>query len=335
LVATLLAPRILAENRIPVIMKPLSAIQSATRALLWLGSHSHLGFRGLPVDKEKNKTVQCELLPPLAGKKEFSTNGQDSLIYDTIGKTQSNVTAVCSILDSENVVALYNQKTEVVFGVDPEELVIELQGGVHAPGLTVFGSLLGLVEIHLEPLTAGMLAYCGGVTRAITPPTGSGFLYGLLMVFDLSANHTLAATVPTCMDETGMQSVTKNLVPMIETNMKNKDWTSFSECVFGCTYYESTSELSLDGGLSTAQTLGLAMVNLERGLGVQGNPADFVAYCGVCKDLRPEYQGVGISDDCDDLVVIKVSYGIHHFVHKVISSQQIRALILIQGSEET
>ncbi|TFK72449.1 hypothetical protein BDN72DRAFT_836217 [Pluteus cervinus] len=427
-------------------------------------------------DKEKNETVRWEGLPPLAGKKGFSVNGQDGHVYDAVSETQnvrfSNVTAVYSISDSGNVVALYEQATEVgvtspvlpgvdvvindgdivcigyggspcpkVFGVNSEELVIDLQGGVLAPGLTTFGSPLGLVEIHLEPSTAdgnvrdpltqeipsilgtdenasvvraldglqfqgrnSLLAYRGGVTKAITPPTGDGFLYGLSTAFDLGASHALekGAIVqeevalhvrvdlgmdssvstqiallrhllhledrqdPTPSDWTSSSQgawarVREGFIPLVievesadimatlirlknEYEDKNKRlkmtftgaseahiiakqiaWADVSVVITSPRPYPGTWSsqrilagppltqksnvktlldagvnvaigvvdefaarntrfelgwLSLDGGLSTAQTLGLATVNLERALGVQGNPADFVAYRG-------------------------------------------------------
>ncbi|KIK69905.1 hypothetical protein GYMLUDRAFT_187332 [Collybiopsis luxurians FD-317 M1] len=103
--------------------------------------------------------------------------------------------------------------------------VLDLEGGSLSPGLTTFGSPLGLVEIRLEPTTNDgdvqdpfvasipdilgpetiiravdglqfggrntLLAHRGGVTKAITAPTGSGFLRGLSTAFDVGARHSL------------------------------------------------------------------------------------------------------------------------------------------------
>ncbi|THG92619.1 hypothetical protein EW026_g8341, partial [Hermanssonia centrifuga] len=103
---------------------------------------------------------------------------------------------------------------------------IDLAGGWISPGLTTFGSVLGLEEIEgeastsdgyvLDPLLykvpeiaggdnsiirAGdglqyttrnaLLAYRSGVTAAITAPKSAGFLAGLSVVFATSAKHQL------------------------------------------------------------------------------------------------------------------------------------------------
>ncbi|KAL0946374.1 hypothetical protein HGRIS_012604 [Hohenbuehelia grisea] len=107
------------------------------------------------------------------------------------------------------------------------EVVIDLDGGSLSPGITSFGSPLGLVEIRLEPSTNDgqvydplqqqvsgllggadaapvrasdglqlggrntLLAYRGGVTQAITAPMGSGFLLGVSVSFSTGAKHSL------------------------------------------------------------------------------------------------------------------------------------------------
>ncbi|KAG5635819.1 hypothetical protein H0H81_010006 [Sphagnurus paluster] len=104
--------------------------------------------------------------------------------------------------------------------------IIDLKGGSLAPGLTTFGSPIGLVEIKLEPSTTdgpvfdpltgtvpaivggdaaviravdglqfegrnALLAYRSGVTRAITAPVSKGFLSGLSTTIDLGAVNAL------------------------------------------------------------------------------------------------------------------------------------------------
>ncbi|KAG6845273.1 hypothetical protein H0H87_011682 [Tephrocybe sp. NHM501043] len=104
--------------------------------------------------------------------------------------------------------------------------VVDLQGGSLAPGLTTFGSPLGLVEILLEPSTSDgaindpltenvpaiaggddaiiravdglqfegrntLLAYRSGVSRAISAPITNGFLAGLSATFDTGATNAL------------------------------------------------------------------------------------------------------------------------------------------------
>ncbi|KAG1742007.1 hypothetical protein EDB19DRAFT_2038647 [Suillus lakei] len=99
--------------------------------------------------------------------------------------------------------------------------IVDLEGGTITPGLTSFGSPLGLVEIRLEPSTNDgrvhnpldgdlpavlgdtvmraqdglmfggqnlLLAYRGGVTTAITAPSGT-FLQGISTAFSPGAAH--------------------------------------------------------------------------------------------------------------------------------------------------
>ncbi|KAG6872404.1 hypothetical protein C0995_009994 [Termitomyces sp. Mi166 len=114
---------------------------------------------------------------------------------------------------------------------DKVQEVVDLQGGSLAPGLTTFGSRLGMVEILLEASTSDgvardplvgsstgngvpdvvggdeavvravdglqfegrntLLAYRSGVTRAISVPISNGFLAGLSTAFDTGASHAL------------------------------------------------------------------------------------------------------------------------------------------------
>ncbi|KAG6372339.1 carbohydrate esterase family 9 protein [Boletus reticuloceps] len=101
----------------------------------------------------------------------------------------------------------------------------DLQGGSISPGLVSYGSPLGLEEIQgemsthdgvvLDPLTSNipdllvgnevmlavdglqfagrdtLLAYHGGVTSAITPPTSNGLVAGLSTAFSTGAAHAL------------------------------------------------------------------------------------------------------------------------------------------------
>jgi len=112
-------------------------------------------------------------------------------------------------------------------GPDVDE-VVDLKGGSLAPGLTSYGSPLGLVEISLEPSTNDgvvldplddgnlpsilgtdtsiiravdglqfqsrntLLAYRNGVTAAITAPSSTGFLKGLSTAFSAGSPNALA-----------------------------------------------------------------------------------------------------------------------------------------------
>jgi len=111
---------------------------------------------------------------------------------------------------------------------EDDPIFIDLQGGSLAPGLTTFGSPIGLVEIRLEPSTNDgsvidpltdekvpsilggdeavvravdglqfegrntLLAYRGGVTQAITAPSSHGFLSGLSTAFFVGASNALS-----------------------------------------------------------------------------------------------------------------------------------------------
>ncbi|KAJ7448191.1 hypothetical protein FB451DRAFT_1375453 [Mycena latifolia] len=93
--------------------------------------------------------------------------------------------------------------------------IIDLMGGALAPGLTTFGSGLGLNKIKLERSTAGgrvfdaltmarafdglqiagrntLYTYRRGVTTAVVAPTGSGFLQGISTAFSTGAPNALA-----------------------------------------------------------------------------------------------------------------------------------------------
>ncbi|KAJ7028309.1 hypothetical protein C8F04DRAFT_1291263 [Mycena alexandri] len=103
--------------------------------------------------------------------------------------------------------------------------VVDLQRGTIAPGLTTFGSDLGLSEILLEASTRDgpvfdaltmrvpsilghtviravdglqfggrntLLAYRAGVTTAVVAPIGNGFLQGVGTAFDVGSPHALA-----------------------------------------------------------------------------------------------------------------------------------------------
>lgn len=134
-------------------------------------------------EREKNETIKWEGLPPLTGKKMPLTRphaeDMDPLRPDATRVRFVNVTAVYIPQDG-SIEPLF----EVVANVhafpsgvdvfitdgrvscissgalpcpesfeDVEEIVIDLAGGSLGPGLTSFGSLLGLSEIKLEPST--------------------------------------------------------------------------------------------------------------------------------------------------------------------------------------
>ncbi|KAG6895604.1 hypothetical protein C0992_000419, partial [Termitomyces sp. T32_za158] len=134
------------------------------------------------------------------------------------------------VLDGTRVILCTNANFELCSD-DKVQEIVDLQGGSLAPGLTTFGTHLGLVEILLEPSTSDgdvidplvasrtgselglvggdesviravdglqfegrntLLAYRSGVTRAISAPISNGFLAGLSTAFDTGASNGLA-----------------------------------------------------------------------------------------------------------------------------------------------
>ncbi|TFK65677.1 hypothetical protein BDN72DRAFT_900509 [Pluteus cervinus] len=183
-----IAHRILAENGIPVVMRSDNLVLNS-RYLLSKAQLAH--YYGLDPTLTLSFVTTVPAAAAGVGLVAKSKKAMTQMLsfgirtrclweHQSNGTQNSNVTAVYSISDSGNVVALYEQATEVgvtssalpgvdvvindkvivcighggspcpkVFGVDSD-----LQGGVLAPGLMMFGSPLGLVEIRLEPSTA-------------------------------------------------------------------------------------------------------------------------------------------------------------------------------------
>ncbi|KAF5347941.1 hypothetical protein D9756_010123 [Leucocoprinus leucothites] len=162
-------------------------------------------------DKEARETIEYDGLPPLrphahrryvdgeivkvvnvstirTGEEEEVEDAGSKDVYIHNGKifcttdTGSPCLSGSSILDVQDI-----------------KEVLDLRGGALLPGLTSFGSPLGLEEIAQEPSTNdGSVpdaltghAYRGGVTRAITPPSGSGFIQGLSTEIFTRAENSL------------------------------------------------------------------------------------------------------------------------------------------------
>ncbi|KAF5344401.1 hypothetical protein D9756_011347 [Leucocoprinus leucothites] len=189
-------------------------------------------------DKEARETIEYDGLPPLrphahrryvdgeivkvvnvstirTGEEEEVEDAGSKDVYIHNGKifcttdTGSPCLSGSSILDVQDI-----------------KEVLDLRGGALLPGLTSFGSPLGLEEIAQEPSTNDgsvpdaltgsvpsiiggtsavvravdgltfngrnlLHAYRGGVTRAITPPSGSGFIQGLSTEIFTGAENSL------------------------------------------------------------------------------------------------------------------------------------------------
>jgi hypothetical protein len=131
-------------------------------------------FQDLPEtpnwDREKNDTVYWDGLPPLTGWKIGGHKGRVRLlnVKNLVGFNElSNYDELETVFDDTEkeqgrvVVIEDGRITCVQRSVDPctsafggdDEVVIDLRGGSIEPGLTTYGSPLGLVEIRLEAST--------------------------------------------------------------------------------------------------------------------------------------------------------------------------------------
>ncbi|KAJ7225059.1 hypothetical protein B0H12DRAFT_1328757 [Mycena haematopus] len=187
-------------------------------------------------EKEVRDTIKYEGLPPLAGRSAKGTvafvnvrgawvrrAGRIRALVEA--ETHSDENANLTVIVHGGRIACAGSSACTEFLTAGTE-VVDLQGGALAPGLTTFGSDLGLSEIMLEPSTTDgpvfdpltmqvpsilghtvvravdglqfggrntLYAYRAGVTTAIVAPMGHGFLQGLGTAFDIGAPHALAA----------------------------------------------------------------------------------------------------------------------------------------------
>jgi hypothetical protein len=131
-------------------------------------------FQDLPEtpnwDREKNDTVHWDGLPPLTGWKfgghrgrvrllnvkhlvgfnELSEQDELETVFDDTGKDQGRAV----VIEDGRITCVQRPVDPCMsaFGSD-DEVVIDLRGGSIGPGLTTYGSPLGLVEIRLEAST--------------------------------------------------------------------------------------------------------------------------------------------------------------------------------------
>ncbi|RDB22990.1 Imidazolonepropionase [Hypsizygus marmoreus] len=224
-------------------------------------------------DREAQQAVEYEGEPPLRGRIVRLPTSTAKKVVKFVG-----VKSVWMRDDNGHVHALFDEDKErtegrtvvildgsVLFCGEGDEHgpcsgelfdeVIDLQGGSLAPGLTTFGSPIGLVEIRLEasttdgvvidPLTEGkvpgivggddtiiravdglqfegrntLLAYRAGVTQAITAPLANGFLAGLSATIDTGASSAVQKGA-VIQDETALHiSISLNLGISVSTQI--------------------------------------------------------------------------------------------------------------------
>ncbi|KIK33891.1 hypothetical protein CY34DRAFT_98856 [Suillus luteus UH-Slu-Lm8-n1] len=173
-------------------------------------------------DSEKVATVVHEGIPPLEPRSVKGALFMNVSGLYMRGEGSSGVIRVSERAGSVGVedgrVVCVGQCSDFAGGVVD---IVDLEGGTIIPGLTSFGAPLGLVEIRLEPSTNDgkvynpldgdlpavlgdtimkaqdglmfggqnlLLAYRGGVTTAITAPSGT-FLQGVSTAFSPGAAH--------------------------------------------------------------------------------------------------------------------------------------------------
>ncbi|TFK32813.1 hypothetical protein BDQ12DRAFT_691931 [Crucibulum laeve] len=191
-------------------------------------------------DREAEDTVKWEGLPPLRGhkrgRKVVFANVKSVWTRDENGEVMSLLESVASATNETGVLSTVVFEDGALICIDlpgtscalnaKDAEVVDLKGGALAPGLSTFGSPLGLVEIRLEPSTNdgavldplldgnlpsilgnetiiravdglafegrnALLAYRAGVTQAISAPTGTGFVQGVSAAFRVGASNAL------------------------------------------------------------------------------------------------------------------------------------------------
>ncbi|KAJ7888524.1 hypothetical protein B0H13DRAFT_2252760 [Mycena leptocephala] len=181
-------------------------------------------------EKEIAQTIEYEGLPPLEGRAEKGT-----VMFANVSRVWSRVHAarlsgegpwrVLVHAGAIQCVALDGQTACMDAAAAGDVKIVDLQGGELAPGLTTFGSNLGLSEIKLEPSTEDgrvfdpltmrvpsilgntvvravdglqfggrntLYAYRGRVTTAVVAPMGYGFIRGVGTAFSTGASNALA-----------------------------------------------------------------------------------------------------------------------------------------------
>ncbi|KAG8916313.1 hypothetical protein FRC02_004050 [Tulasnella sp. 418] len=171
---------------------------------------------------EAKKAIEYEGLVPL--EPASSVNEEETIVFTNVKslwKKKDQTSEVIDVLNDSSatgVVLVRRGKVgwagselasvDVVNAISGKTRVVDLEGGSIAPGLTSFGSPLGLEEIEAEPATNDgaidptehdfvikakdgislggrhlLLAYRSGVTSAITAPVSSSYIGGLSTCF--------------------------------------------------------------------------------------------------------------------------------------------------------
>jgi len=186
-------------------------------------------------DKEAKTAIEYEGLPPLAPKQAKSDLVLFTNVRSTFARLDNDVQETFTaqggglgvvVVRNGKIVCSGSRQSCVTTSLESEAEILDLKGGSIAPGLTTFGSPLGLEEIAAEASTNDglvydplirkipsimggdatlvravdglqfggrdtLLAYHSGVTTGITAPTGSLFYAGLSTAFSTGALNKL------------------------------------------------------------------------------------------------------------------------------------------------
>ncbi|KAH7889205.1 hypothetical protein F5I97DRAFT_486659 [Phlebopus sp. FC_14] len=222
-------------------------------------------FQSRPItpdfDSEAVAAFEYEGLPPLAPRsiqraiftnvKSLSTRSSSQGEITVQEKNELGPETAVVVVKDGKIVCTGECATYLsISRMDADAEIIDLEGGSIVPGLTTYGSPLGLVEIRLEastndgrvynplvgdpPALLGgsfiravdglqfqgrntLLAYRGGVTAAVTAPSGS-FLQGVSTAFSVGAAHVLQnASIQS--DVALHMSITKNNAQSVSTQI--------------------------------------------------------------------------------------------------------------------
>ncbi|KAF9242017.1 hypothetical protein BU15DRAFT_44398 [Melanogaster broomeanus] len=202
-------------------------------------------------DKEAGDAFTYEGLPPL------DPRPARRAIFTNVSSLYTRSEGGFTIQESPEVVVAYDGSIVCSgapcagYWTDFEDAeIIDLKGGSIVPGLTIYGPPLGLVEVRLEPSTNDgrvfnpltgdppsilgddliraidglqfegrntLLAYRGGVTAAVTAPSGA-FVRGLSTAFSLGAPNVLQnGSIQS--DVAVHFAITKNSGPSVSTQI--------------------------------------------------------------------------------------------------------------------
>ncbi|KAF9014304.1 hypothetical protein BDQ17DRAFT_1386733 [Cyathus striatus] len=230
-------------------------------------------FQQLPkvpnFDKEAREAVEWEGVPPLQGRKAKSfvrfvnvssvwgrdERGEVEALLGGDGDNNLSKTGGVVLVRNGKIECISSPLSSCAPNVDAGDIEeVDLEGGSISPGLTTYGSPIGLVEIRLEPstndgnvldpLTGGnlpkimgedmvvravdglqfggrntLLAYHDGVTTAITAPSGSGFVRGISTTF-LTGAWSASEKGAVLMEETALHiTVSPSLSVSVSTQI--------------------------------------------------------------------------------------------------------------------